>query len=149
MRHYCDASVLCKAFVGEEGSEAVREMLLQPGEWMTSRFGLLEVASGLCRAALEGRLPQEDVSVVAEALKTGNLAPLEVLQISPEACATAISLVCRHPLRAGDALHLATALIANADVFVCSDNRLLLAAEREGLTCFNPVTHAVEDESAR
>ena len=149
MRHYCDASVLTKAFVGEEGSQAVTELLLQPGEWTTSHLGLVEGASALCRAAREGRLPEDGVSVVAEAIRKGELAPLQVQPISAETFATAVSLVCRRPLRAGDALHLASASLAKAEVFICSDKRLLLAAEREGLTCIGPATEAAEDEFAR
>jgi predicted nucleic acid-binding protein len=57
----------------------------------------------------------------------------------------------RHPLRASDALHLATALEANRKlldagkeglVFLCADDRLINAATAEGLVADNPNSHA-------
>lgn len=50
MRHYCDASVLVKAFIAEAGSSHIKALLLEPEEWLVSRFGLVEIAAGLCRA---------------------------------------------------------------------------------------------------
>ncbi len=56
----------------------------------------------------------------------------------------------RHPLRAYDAIHLATALTANRKllasgatdlVFLCADDRLLQAAVAEGLAVDNPNDH--------
>jgi predicted nucleic acid-binding protein len=51
----------------------------------------------------------------------------------------ALRLVAVHPLRAADALQLAAALLATGDhppghTFVCLDERLRHAAEREGFT---------------
>jgi len=121
---------------------------VEPGEWLVSRFGLVEVSAGLCRAGREGRLPPAALAAVTVALAAGALAPLQVLEVSCEVYSLAVSLLSRHPLRAGDAMHLAAALTAGADRFICSDNRLLAAAEAEGLTCLNPVAHATEDETA-
>ena len=56
----------------------------------------------------------------------------------------------RHPLRAYDAIHLATALMVNRRllaagvlglVFLCADDRLLQAAVAEGLAVDNPNEH--------
>jgi hypothetical protein len=59
-------------------------------------------------------------------------------------------LLERHPLRASDAIHLATALTSNqllsngdlpALTFLCADDRLLDAAMAEGLGVDNPNHH--------
>ena len=55
----------------------------------------------------------------------------------------AAALIDRHPLRAYDALQLAGCLMlrmtsTTAPVFVCSDLRLLQAAQAEGLAVLNP-----------
>lgn len=150
MAHYCDSSVLCKAFVEEAGSTRVRDLLAQADELVVSRLGLVEVAAGLCRAGRDGRLPQAELDVVRNALEKQSLGPLRILDVTAEACATAVSLVCRYPLRGADALHLATALTASAEVFVCSDERLLVAAASEGLKCINPVVSTSgEDDDGR
>lgn len=55
-----------------------------------------------------------------------------------------------HPLRAGDAIQLASALLANAQlqsanlpalIFLASDARLLTAANSEGLPTDDPQNH--------
>jgi hypothetical protein len=54
-------------------------------------------------------------------------------------CDVALRLLRNHPLRAADALQLAAALIASEETpqtleFICLDDRLALAARREGFT---------------
>lgn len=61
----------------------------------------------------------------------------------PEIQFRAAELLARHPLRAADAGHLATALIYRERLnepleFVCLDKRLSLAAEREGFRVISP-----------
>jgi uncharacterized protein len=61
----------------------------------------------------------------------------------------ASGLVDRHSLRAYDAVQLAGCISAQFQmkerlVFVCSDGRLLAAAESEGLTVFDPAESDVE-----
>jgi predicted nucleic acid-binding protein len=57
---------------------------------------------------------------------------------------TATALVARHLLRAYDAVQLAGCLVLRANAagdepsFVCSDQRLLEAAQAEGLLCLDP-----------
>jgi predicted nucleic acid-binding protein len=60
----------------------------------------------------------------------------------------ATSLVNRNALRAYDAVQLAGCLmlkenaISDEPSFVCSDQRLLQAAENEGLACLDPTSAA-------
>lgn len=62
------------------------------------------------------------------------LVPLDVLAVRSRA----MRLLARHPLRAADAAQLAAALLIGDELrappsFVCLDERLATAAEREGL----------------
>jgi uncharacterized protein len=139
---YCDASVLCKAFVRETGPDRVIALLGSSGRVLVNRLGLAEVAAGLARAQREGRLPLEGLAVVLRALGEQVLDPLDIVDPTAEVCVRAVSLVARHPLKASDAVHLASALDGGADLFVCSDRRLLAAAEAEGLSCLDPTDDA-------
>jgi hypothetical protein len=60
-------------------------------------------------------------------------------------------LALQHPLRAYDAVHLATAWLANQELvrtgkppltFVCADDRLVAIANATGLLTDNPHDHA-------
>ena len=73
-----------------------------------------------------------------------------VLDVKPEVIDAARQLADRHPLRAYDAVHLATAwLLKQGSVdsddppltFVCADERLTAIAQAEGLTTENPNNH--------
>jgi predicted nucleic acid-binding protein len=73
------------------------------------------------------------------------------VELSPVVIATARQLLDRHPLRAYDAVQLASALISNQalasaglapPVFLSSDDRLLNVANAEGLNTDNPNLHS-------
>jgi uncharacterized protein len=61
-----------------------------------------------------------------------------------------VDLIQRYPLRAYDAVQLATAMVVNQSLaahglpplyFVSADDRLITAAQAEGLTTDNPNSH--------
>ncbi len=62
-----------------------------------------------------------------------DLADVDVCQITAEVLASVVSLLESHPLRAMDALHVASALACRPDVFVSADHRQLSAARKAGL----------------
>jgi hypothetical protein len=136
---YFDASALVKRYVDEPPAaeaERVRRLLGQ-GLPATSRFSQIEVASALARRCREGTLSAADRDRAAAAL-AADFAALNVVELSPEVTALAGRLLARHPLRAGDALQLASALLlarrASGRVeWVACDQRLAEAAVREGL----------------
>ena len=73
-----------------------------------------------------------------------------LLDVMPLTLATARRLATQHPLRAYDAVQLATAWLLNQDLvnsgeaqmaFICADDRLLSIAQAEGLRTDNPNHH--------
>lgn len=96
----------------------------------------VEVGSAIEHRAREGAL---DRAARAQAL--GNLQSLreswtEIVAIG-SVVERALRLLASHPLRAGDAMQLAAALVACEDrpashVFVCNDERLAATASLEG-----------------
>lgn len=137
MTCYFDASALVKRYVREAGSVTVRR-LLASGIAASSRLSEVEVSSGIIRRAREGAFttPRRDRMLAALERDVPALAMVEIL---PEITAGARALLLRHPLRAGDAIQLASCLylqgqLAQPVPFVAFDRRLVQAAHGEGLT---------------
>lgn len=136
MIRYFDASALAKRYVVEPDSAEVAR-LLRGASAATSRLSEVEIASALARRRREGALPP-DAHDAALAMLRADFARLRVVELAPELVSTVHPLLARHPLRAGDALHLAAALALRDDPatvleFVCYDDRLCRAARAEGL----------------
>jgi predicted nucleic acid-binding protein len=132
---YLDASALAKLFVSEPESEALNQALVGAEDVILSDLALTEMASALGRRTREGRLAvmearrlYREAEKLAASCRRADLAPpihrrAERLLLS--------SLVL--PLRALDALHVATALDADAATLVSYDPRLREAAAAQGL----------------
>lgn len=134
--HYLDASALVKRYVRERGTAVVRRVLAG-GPIATSRLSEVEVASGLARRAREGTMPAVDRDRLLAALAE-DLPAIAVVELTPEVSAAARRLLLAHPLRAGDAIQLASALylqrqLAHPIGFLAFDERLNEAARAVGL----------------
>jgi predicted nucleic acid-binding protein len=133
---FWDSSALVPLLVEEKVSVQVRDLFLsEPG--MIAWWGTpVECASAVSRLEREGRLsPQE----TTEALGRLDAIARHFHRIEPvdAVLETARRLLRVHPLRAADSLQLAAAVLASegrpsALEFVCLDDRLVIAAQREG-----------------
>ena len=134
---YWDASALVPLIAAESDSERVRGWLAADDHVVTWAWTRTEVTSAIERRTREGSLSRRQRREVLDRL--GSLASdwdevTDVLAVRSRAEA----LLARHPLRAADAGHLGAALLvqeqlAGALTFVCRDQRLLSAADVEGL----------------
>ncbi len=137
---YVDSSALAKLYVSERGTEGVgRIAAVHP--LAASSVTYVEVRSALARRAREGELTREEVRHAAARLD----AHWQVIAVVPSddrLFRVAADLCDRRPLRAGDAIQLASALALRnqgAEVtFVCADRQLLAAAAAEGLGVLDP-----------
>jgi predicted nucleic acid-binding protein len=133
---YFDASALAKRYVEEPGSPLVRS-LLEDCLVCTSRLSEVEVASALVRRAKDGTLSLAERDRALSALSE-DIRSFYVVEFFPEIARAARGLLLRHPLRASDAVQLAssTHVRENAEegvLFVAFDRRLNEAAAFEGL----------------
>jgi predicted nucleic acid-binding protein len=133
---YFDASALVKRYVRETGSNAVRR-LLASGVAASSRLSEVEISSGIARRTREGALTIRQRDRMLTALQR-DLPALAIVEIVPEVTAEARALLLRHPLRASDAIQLASCIylqrqLAQSVPFVAFDRRLLDAARAERL----------------
>jgi predicted nucleic acid-binding protein len=131
---YLDASALVKLFVPEEDSDTLNQALAGLNDVIVSDLALTEVASALGRRTREQRLTRQQARrLYREALKLHASSHHAELTPPVHRRAERLMLSFTIPLRALDALHLATALDAEAATIVTFDPRLRDAATSQGL----------------
>lgn len=131
---YLDASALVKLFVPEPESDSLNESLLGARGVILSDLALTEMASALGRRTREGVLTRRQASHLhREALKL--TASCRHVEITPPIHRRAEQLLLSVPIpiRALDALHLATALETGAATMVSFDQNLRDVAASQGL----------------
>ena len=132
MRIFFDTSALTKRYVEEEGSEKVRALCAEAEALGVSSLVLPELVSTLCRLVREGRLSSENYRSLKSSVQA-DLSDADLCDISQDVFEQALRCLELHPLRTLDALHVASALVYQPDLFVSADRRQTEAAHREGL----------------
>jgi predicted nucleic acid-binding protein len=134
---YWDTSAIVPLLVGEAMSATVQEAFRADPDVVTWWGTAVECVSALARLEREAAVDAADLRRATERLDALELAWAEVVP-SDQVRGLAARLLRVHPLRAGDALQLAAALVAaeghpSSVAMVTLDERLAVAAEREGL----------------
>lgn len=135
---YFDSSALIKRYVDEPGRREVLRLLRQ-NDCVTSAVLPVEVRSALRRRVSEGTLDEERIPVIWKRF-TADRAFWIFVEVSSEVLAAAETLAAAHPLRALDAIHVASAqLFASrippvAPIFVSADDRQTKVAAALGMT---------------
>ena len=148
--YYCDSSILIKRHIDETGSHWFRQLVEQPDVALfTAQISIVEMGSAFNRRLREKFISAEEYRDVMAQAQFLFSASYNVLQLSDQVVQLACAVLERHPLRAFDAIHLATSLTVNerllslnapALTFLSADHRLLVAAAAEGLATFDPAT---------
>lgn len=133
---YLDTSALVKLYVQEDGSSRVERLVADATVVATARVAYVEARAAFARHRRDGALTAPALRRVIQLLDT-DWGCYTIVEVSEPLVRQAGALAERRALRAYDALHLAGALeIAGGTtetVFACFDERLTLAARREGL----------------
>ncbi len=135
--NYWDASALVPLVIAEPATRRVRAWLERDPLIVTWAWTRVELAGAVERRAREGLLTRDqrrDAIGRFDALADTWDEVTDILAVR----ARALPLLARHPLRAADAAQLGAALLVaepggTSIAFVCLDERLTAAAEREGL----------------
>lgn len=132
---YFDTSALLKLCVAERGSELAARLWDRADAVVTSRLADPELRAVLAAAVRAGRLDEATAAAavsVWDRLSRG----LYVVEVSARVTASAATLIGAHPVRAADAVHLASALLCSTGTSVMAawDDHLAVAARAEGLT---------------
>ncbi len=150
--YYLDTSAAAKRYIAEPGSAWIRSILDSASLSLivSSRLLRVEMISAFTRRHREGILNQSDYDTIVAAFYDDCVRQYHLAGDDDPVLDLACALMERHPLRAYDAVHLATALVAErsfhttglpALLFLSSDDRLLDAARTEGLSVDNPSAH--------
>jgi predicted nucleic acid-binding protein len=139
--NYFDTSALIKRLTREAGSQRVATLITTDPWLATSKVAFAEVHAALARKLREGSLTPSTHKRIADSFDSDWRVYLRI-DLVDALLALTRDLVLRHPLRGFDAVHLASALrlrelTGEAVQFIASDERLLLAANNEGLATVN------------
>lgn len=135
MRVYVDSSALIKRAVSEAESDALEDALAghidSDDALVSSSLAWIEVSR-----ALNGRLDGENTEQINEAIE-GALSGVAERPITPEVVSLA-RRITPNVLRSLDAIHLATAVLLDAELVLAYDVRLAEAARQNGFAVSAP-----------
>ena len=136
--NYFDTSALVKRFVDEPGSGRVEALIASQPRIATSKIAYAELHATLARKLRERQLTLIAYRRISGRFELDWRAYIRV-ELADALLGLTRALVRRHPLRGFDAIHLAAAIrlqdqLNEAIQFIAADQRLLHAAQREGLT---------------
>ena len=134
--NFWDSSAILPLLVAETSTSDMQTLYSQQPEMVAWWATPVECASALARLEREGHMEAASVSQAMRQLDVLRESWHEVQPVDPVR-QMASRLLRAHPLRAADGWQLAAALVASehqpgAWQFICLDNRLATAAEREG-----------------
>jgi len=138
LKLYLDTSALVKLYVEEEGSAMVQEALAAAETVATATISYVEARAAFARRRREGRLSRQDYHHTVSELEA-DWEQYVLLEITRNVIRRAADLTNIHPLRAYDAIHLASATALKERIegpifFASWDSTLASAAKREGLS---------------
>jgi predicted nucleic acid-binding protein len=138
LKLYLDTSALVKLYVEEEGSATVREAIARAGTVATTVIAYVEAYAAFARRRREGRLSRGDYRRTIQDLQS-DWDHYLLLEVTSELIRRAADLAAMYPLRAYDAMHLASAKVLQERLqgpifFACWDSNLSAGAKREGLS---------------
>lgn len=140
MIRFFDTSALVKRYLRERGSAAVRAALRR-GSAAAARITYAELHCALARAAREGVISQDQRDAAQDQVDR-DFDELTVVEIRPRLVLAVRSLALRYPLRAYDAVQLASArALAQRGAAVemwSADEALSRFARNEGLKAVVP-----------
>jgi len=141
---YFDTAYMLKCYLNEPGAAAVRDVARAAAGLASSEFACAEFFSGLHRHRQENRLSDRAIGRVIEWFDSDRDSGVwNFFPVSPEIIQDVRQAFLAMPgtmrLRAGDAVHLATARKNGLKAIYTNDRNLLLAADHFGLEARNVI----------
>ena len=127
-----DASALTKRYASEVGRSRVLVLIEAASELLVAAHCKTELASALLRRRGEGRLPAGEFERAWQAAQD-DVADMTVVPLDARVERFAFSAMAQGALRGTDALHIASALVGQVDLFVTADKRQAEVARGMGL----------------
>ena len=129
---FFDSSAFVKRYIQEAGTDQVMEWCDKATEIGLSSVALPEIISAFCSLQREDKINMEQYLQLKRMLMV-DIEDAVVCDLGPLVLAKAISSLENNILRGMDAIHIGSAVVLKADIFISSDNRQCDAADRAGL----------------
>jgi len=150
--YYADSSALVKRHLQEAGSPWTKALLSPQAQnfIITARISLAEAYSAFNRRMRKTMLVLADYQQIVADLNIIWASEYEIIEVTQPLIDDSRLMLEQHPLRAYDAVQLASAIQARrtllavgsaAPIFLSADDRLLVAAKAEGFATDNPNLH--------
>lgn len=150
--YFLDSSAIVKRYVPEKGTRWIQDLCDRQASHQLFVAGItwVEVLSALARRRREGSFNDSQIEQIYLAIKSHWNNQYRILELDQTLTQQAGELVNQYPLRAYDAVQLASALrlemaLRQAQltglVFLSADDRLLGVAQAVGLLSDNPNRH--------
>ncbi len=153
MKLFLDANAVLKRYISERGSDAIaRVFRAADGGRVSMQYSLWtlgECLGVLDRLDRQGRLSSGGLArgrraLLGEAARLARLGVLSIVPLRAGLVRRSWTLLLKHHLYQADAVQIATALHARADILLTSDARVALGASAEGLRTLDPETQGSE-----
>lgn len=132
MNLYLDSSALIKRYIHEAGSEKVLNLCARAEDIVLSVLCVPETVSTFCRLMRERRMSGEIYGLLKRDFQE-DLHQTSLVPLTSDVIETSIHCLEKSSVGTLDAIHLATALRANCDLFLSADIRQQKAARVMGL----------------
>ncbi len=147
--YFLDTSALVKRYIPEAGTTWMRSITASSAgnTIIIEQITQVEIISGASRRKRDGSIPARTAHAIRLIIDRHISREYMVIALTFSVIRRAEDLLEAHPLRAYDAVQLASAIEANnrltlmglsALTFVSADNRLVAVANAEGLTTDDP-----------
>jgi predicted nucleic acid-binding protein len=147
--YFLDSSALVKRYASENGSVWIQSIVVPEGgnTLVVARTTWVEVCSAFARLLREEAISQSDFDGTIQSFRHDWSTEYQVIELDSDVAQSAAEQLFRYPLRAFDAIQLASCLKLQSAMtesssttlrFVSADERLLAAATGELLTVDNP-----------
>jgi predicted nucleic acid-binding protein len=135
---YVDTSTLLKRLLDEDGSARADAIWEAADALVAASIVVVEARAALAAAERGGRLSSPQHRAAKAGLQD-LLEEVAIVEVTEDLVATAADLAEEDGLRGYDAVHLAAALVVEAQILTSSDSALCDAAQRRGLHVANPI----------
>ena len=122
MRVYFDSSAFAKKYIAEKGSEKVLALWQEAEDISLSILCVPEVLSACNRLRREKKLDQKEYTAIKDGLFR-DIEDTGLINVVPVIVEGAVRCLEGGTMRTLDAIHVASALSAECDMFVTSDPR--------------------------
>ena len=132
MKTFFDSSAFVKRYIAEEGSDKVEEICQETDELALCVICVPEILSALNRRVREKSVNRADYAAVRSQL-LDDVRDAQIINLTDDVIAYTMLVLEQNPVRAMDALHIASAKAWKADLFVTADKDQSRAARSMGL----------------